>query len=139
MEDDLASPPDDENILREIAEQQRLCLDIAPIIQYLEQGDLPSNDTVIVIESLEYAINNGVLYYYYLPRSKGITRCCINSLVVPKSLRQRILNGILPPRLSSLLSIHPTQIFLETHACRCPTPYSVLSSLPAMQIACKFT
>src|SRR6218665_2049466 len=25
MEDDLASPPDDEDILREIAEQQRLC------------------------------------------------------------------------------------------------------------------
>ena len=62
MEDDLASPPDDEDILREIAEQQRLCPDLAPIIQYLEQGDLNSNDTkarCLVIESSEYAIDNG--------------------------------------------------------------------------------
>src|SRR6218665_1941846 len=74
MEDDLASPPDDADILREIAEQQRLCPDIAPIIQYLEQGDLPANDTkarCLVIESSEYAIDNGVLYNYYqhLPKA----------------------------------------------------------------------
>src|SRR6218665_991566 len=96
MEDDLASPSDDADILRDIAEQQRLCPDIAPIIQYLEQGDLPSNDTkarCLVIESSEYALDNGVLYHYYQPRSKGLTRCYINQLVVPKSLRQRILNG----------------------------------------------
>src|SRR6218665_4104346 len=96
MDDDLEYPPDDEAILREIAEQQRLCTDIAPIIQYLEQGDLPSNDTkarCLVIESSAYAIDNGVLYHYYQPLSKNITRCHINQLVEPKSLQQRILTG----------------------------------------------
>src|SRR6218665_3007589 len=96
MVDDLASPPEDEDILREMAEKQRLCSDIAPIIKYLGQGDLPSNDTkarCLVIESSEYAIDNGILYHYYQPRSKGISRCYISQLVVPKSLRQRVLNG----------------------------------------------
>lgn len=96
MEDDLVSPPDDEAILRKIADQQRQCSDTAQIIQYLEQGELPTDDKEarrIVIESTEYAVDNGLLYHYYQPRSKGLSRCYINQLVVPKSLRQRILNG----------------------------------------------
>lgn len=40
MEDHLASPLEDVDILSEIAEQHRLFPDIALIIRYLEQGDL---------------------------------------------------------------------------------------------------
>lgn len=96
MEDDLVSPSEDETTLREIADQQRQCQDIAPMIRYLELGELPENDKearTIVIESTEYAIDNGLLYHYFQPRSRGKSHSFINQLVVPKSVRQRILNG----------------------------------------------
>lgn len=96
MDTDLVSPPDDDATLQDIANQQRQCPDIAPLIQYLEHGDLPANDKEarrIVLESSEYALDNGLLYHYYQPRSKGVSRCYINQLVVPTSLRQRIING----------------------------------------------
>lgn len=96
LEDDLEAPPDDESTRQNIAQQQRQCPDAAPMIRYLEQGDLPDNDKEarrIVIESSEYAIDNDLLYHYFQPRSKGSSRSFINQLVVPKSVRQSILNG----------------------------------------------
>lgn len=95
---DLGAPeePQGEAFLQETAKQQNRCLECLPIIRYLELGELPLDDREarkLVIESSEYAVNEGVLWHYYQPRSRGPQRSYINQLVVPLSMRQGILNG----------------------------------------------
>ena len=95
---DLAEPVevDEDASLRDMATEQSKCLECNPIIRYLELGELPKDDREarkLVIESSEFAVNEGVLYHYYQPRSKGSHRSYINQLVVPLSMRQSILNG----------------------------------------------
>lgn len=98
VEDDLIAPkePDGDAFLIETANEQNKCLDCQPFIRYLESGELPENDKdarKLVIEISEYALHDGLLFHYYQPRSRGPQKSYINQLVVPKSMRQRVLNG----------------------------------------------
>ena len=98
VEEDLITPADltEEDILRQTAHEQITCSDCGPMIRYLEFGELPGNDQdarKIVIESTEYALCDGLLFHYYQPRSRGPSRTYINQLVVPRKLRQRILES----------------------------------------------
>lgn len=89
--------PDLHSFLDEdMAEQQRQCEELSPIIAYLENDVLPdnANDTrKLIIMSNEYIMHNGLLYHLFQPRSRKSSRSTICQLVIPKNLRQKILLG----------------------------------------------
>lgn len=79
-----------------IMEEQRRCPDVAPIIEYLDNGKLPEEDSSarhIVMTANEYVLHDDILYYYFQPRSKNSSKSIISQLVVPSSLRDKILHG----------------------------------------------
>lgn len=64
--------------------------------QLLGDGTLPSDDAIarqITITANEYAMQDGLLYHYFQPRSRNSTRATIRHLVIPNSLREQILIG----------------------------------------------
>ena len=85
--------------LSEVAKLQRECTEIAPLIKYLETGELPDDNkkakTIVLEKDLYRFGSNGELIHQYWPRTKGVPRAevMIEQVVLPKMLRQEALQA----------------------------------------------
>jgi len=82
----------------DIQTKQRQCLELSPLIEYLELGQLPENTSAarrISLMAEQYCLINGVLYHLYQPRARKINqvRPLIRQLAVPGSLRRTVLQA----------------------------------------------
>ena len=97
--DNTSDPTPDYITPDNIAALQRSCDELRPIIDYLESDTLPADGRkakAITHSADQYAIlNNGILYHYFSPRSKGIpkSRRYIRQLAVPKVLRREVIEN----------------------------------------------
>jgi hypothetical protein len=82
----------------DISTLQRQCDDLGPIIQYLEDDILPTDDAKarkIILEADRYAIIEGILYHIYTPRRGRCEESApIRQVAVPRSLRGLILRSL---------------------------------------------
>lgn len=96
FDDELVAPDSETLVIADIAAQQRLCPDAAPIIDYLENGTLPADDAdarKLTFEANEYVLHGSILYHYFQPRSRNCSRSTIRQLVIPQNLRGTLLKG----------------------------------------------
>lgn len=88
---DQPTPP----TLQQLSDKQRQDYELKPIIDYLTAGVLPSDDRVLMRllfhAHKDYAIVNGVLYYYSYPRSGKDTKNWSKLIVIPESMKANIL------------------------------------------------
>ncbi len=84
--------------MQNIPELQRQCEDLAPVIEYLETGTLPSDTNKaksVVHSSDQYVILDDILYHIYEARRKGVPKSqrYVRQLAVPKQCRKEILEN----------------------------------------------
>ena len=82
----------------DVKQLQRQCDNFVPIINYIENGILPQDQTQAVkvcAESQQYVLHDGVLYHKYERRSKGLCRDqrLVKQLAAPASPRVKILRA----------------------------------------------
>jgi hypothetical protein len=78
-----------------LAQMQRDCSELRPLIDYLESGTLPDHDNDarrIILESERYVLDNQILYHMFTPRSK-LTDTYTRQIAVPKSQRAEVLRS----------------------------------------------
>jgi hypothetical protein len=90
----LSDPPNHSNIDK----YQRLCPQISPIIEFLENGTLPVDPTVakkVANVANQYEMLNGVLYHFYQPRRKQSPKDerLIRQLAIPMEMRSAVLRS----------------------------------------------
>jgi hypothetical protein len=81
--------------LDELKEAQPLCADFAVIYAYLLNGSLPENEQQarrIVIEAVDYVLDNHVLYHLYTPRMRRLQRAyaVVRQLRIPTQFREQV-------------------------------------------------
>ena len=78
----------------DLLELQRADDQIAPMIQYLEEGILPSDDktarTILLTQDQYHISDDGLLYHIWKPTGRGADKLRLQ-LVVPPSLRESLL------------------------------------------------
>jgi transposase InsO family protein len=78
-----------------LAQMQRDCSELRPLIEYLESGTLPANDNEarrVILESERYVLDNEILYHLFTPRRKTVDTHT-RQIAVPKSQRADVLRA----------------------------------------------
>jgi len=81
-----------------LSQLQRQSPDLLDMINYLEHGSLPSDQTSadsLVSDSVNWCLLNGILYHLHNPQKRNVksVKPIIQQLAVPESLRPRILKA----------------------------------------------
>ena len=89
---------DKENTFPNLQHLQQNCPDFKAIYTYKTTGDVPDDVKQarnIVAEASQYEIQNGLLFHFYTPRSRGLPReeRLVKQLAVPKIMRDDILRS----------------------------------------------
>ena len=77
---------------------QQNCPDFKAIYKYKTTGEVPDDEKqakTLVAEASQFEIQNGLLYHFYTPRSRGLPReeRLVKQLAVPKIMRDDILRS----------------------------------------------
>ena len=77
---------------------QRNCPDFQTIYKYKVTGEVPEDEKqarTLVAEASQFEIQNGLLYHFYTPRSRGVPReeRLVKQLAVPRIMRDDILRS----------------------------------------------
>ena len=77
---------------------QQNCPDFQAIYKYKTTGEVPEDEKqarTLVAEASQFEIQNGLLYHFYTPRSRGVPReeRLVKQLAVPKIMRDDILRS----------------------------------------------
>jgi len=85
----------DQLTLPELIQQQRADIETKQMIEYLEQGNLPSGrelQKTIIIQSSAYSVHEGILYHHTYPRNRsGPQKGQVFQIVIPQKFRKAIL------------------------------------------------
>lgn len=86
-------------MLEDIKSALPTCADLGDMYHYLTDGTLPTCDKQarrVILESSDFAIENGVLYHMYTPRTKHLHRAqaVVKQLCIPTPFREDIAIGL---------------------------------------------